>query len=475
MFSFALTPWFKPRSPSLSSGRVSSTQEPIMFSTLLNTWMLAGTPDGVGVPFRQEVEAYLRDYPHTRHVDIYLHDLNGCRRGKRVSVESLRALAQGCYFPQSVYEMDNEGQVIAGAAAQREPDRLCLPVSGTLRPCAGDPEHHAQLLLSMQSPDGAGCPLEPRVVLERLLATFHARGLYPVMAPEVEFYLQAADGAAPTSRCFDVDMPGRDNALLEAMETEARRQGLPLCGIVAEAEAGQFELNFRHSSRVVALCDRVLAARRLVHQVAEKQGYYASFMAKPRSALAGSGLHFHISLNDAQGNNLFASEEGQPNVMMRRSLSGLLALMPASVALVTPGANAFRRLRKSLNEPLFSSWGYNDRSAALRLPCADAGSQRIEYRLASADANPYLVAAAVLAGVLYGLDHPLTLPQAGSVAGLPALPLFWPDALARFQEADWLRKQLGAPFSDAWIACKRQELARFESEVTDAEKRAHRH
>ncbi len=143
-----------------------------MFSTLLNTWMLAGTPDGLGVPFRQEAEAYLRDYPHTRHVDIYLHDLNGCRRGKRVSVESLRALAQGCYFPQSVYEMDNEGQVIAGAAAQREPDRLCLPVSGTLRPCADDPEHHAQLLLSMQSPDGAGCPLEPRVVLERLLATF---------------------------------------------------------------------------------------------------------------------------------------------------------------------------------------------------------------------------------------------------------------------------------------------------------------
>lgn len=421
-----------------------------MFSTLLNTWMLAGTPQGALMSFRQEADAYLREYPHTRHVDIYLHDLNGCRRGKRISAESLRSLAQGCYFPLSVYAMDMEGHVVESALAQREPDRLCLPVSGTLRPCASDPAHHAQLLLAMQDPDGAGCALEPRVVLERLLAQFHARGLYPVIAPEVEFYL-------------------------EAMETEARRQGLPLCGIVAEAQAGQFELNFPHTPRVVEMCDRVLAARRLAHQVAEKQGYRASFMAKPRAALAGSGLHIHISLNDAQGNNLFASDAGNPNVMMRRSLSGLLALMPASVALVTPGANAFRRLRKSLNEPLFSSWGYNDRSAALRLPCADPARQRIEYRLASADANPYLVAAAALAGILYGLDRPLTLPEPGASAELPALPLFWPDALARFQEAKWLQEQLGAPFSDAWLACKRQELARFESEVTDAEKRAHPH
>ncbi|ALB64465.1 gamma-glutamylputrescine synthetase [Cronobacter condimenti 1330] len=446
-----------------------------MFSTLLNTWMLAGTPQPVQSRFRQEAQAYLREYPHTRYVDICLYDLNGCRRGKRLSVETLLSLADGCYFPLSVYHMDAEGQVTPAAVAHSEPDRLCLPISGTLRPCASDPQHHAQVLLSMQNPDGTGCTLEPRVVLERLLARFHARGLYPVMAPEVEFYLQAVDGAPPTSRCFDIDMPDRDNALLEAMDAEARRQGLPLCGIVAEADAGQFELNFRHTGRVVAMCDQVLAARRLVHQVAEKQGYHASFMAKPRASLAGSGLHFHVSLNDPQGSNLFASEAGCPNVMMRRSLSGLLALMPASVALVAPGANAFRRLRKNLNEPLFSSWGYNDRSAALRLPCADAAGQRIEYRLASADANPYLVAAVMLAGILYGLDHPLPLPQAGAKKELPALPLFWPDALACFQEADWLRAQLGTPFSDAWLACKHQELARFESEVTDAEKRVHHH
>lgn len=188
-----------------------------MFSTLLNTWMLAGTPQGALMSFRQEADAYLREYPHTRHVDIYLHDLNGCRRGKRISAESLRSLAQGCYFPLSVYAMDMEGHVVESALAQREPDRLCLPVSGTLRPCASDPAHHAQLLLAMQEPDGAGCALEPRVVLERLLAQFHARGIYPVIAPEVEFYLQAVDGAPPTSRCFDIDMPGRDSALLEAM------------------------------------------------------------------------------------------------------------------------------------------------------------------------------------------------------------------------------------------------------------------
>jgi gamma-glutamylputrescine synthase len=105
---------------------------------------------------------------------------------------------------------------------------------------------------------------------------------------------------------------------------------------------------------------------------------------------------------------------------------GQLALMPASVAILAPGVNAFRRLRKNLTEPVFNSWGYNTRSA-LRIPCSDDHNRRIEYRLA--DANPYLVAATILTGMLYGLenidDEDLPEPQHDR----PELPLFQQEAI----------------------------------------------
>jgi gamma-glutamylputrescine synthase len=179
-------------------------------------------------------------------------------------------------------------------------------------------------------------------------------------------------------------------ALFDELEQLAHLQRIPLTGIVAEAESGQYELNLKHSHRVVEVCDNVL--RRLTRFVAEKHGLQASFMAKPFSQLSGSGLHFHFSLNNIHGENVFASPVNALNSMMRLCIAGQLALMPASVAILAPGVNAFRRLRKNLTEPVFNSWGYNTRSAALRIPCSDESNRRIEYRLAGADANPYLVA-----------------------------------------------------------------------------------
>ncbi|SQI30779.1 Gamma-glutamylputrescine synthetase PuuA [Serratia plymuthica] len=92
-----------------------------------------------------------------------------------------------------------------------EPDRLCLPVPGTLRPCARDPQRHAQLLLTMQNADGDACELEPRVVLQQVLARLHAKGYYPVVAAELEFYLhdpqQQPPGPTPVQRRVFLSMP----------------------------------------------------------------------------------------------------------------------------------------------------------------------------------------------------------------------------------------------------------------------------
>ncbi len=305
--------------------------------------------------------------PQTKHVDVYLNDINGTMRGKRLSVESMLSLEKGCYFPLSVYSMDQKGKI--AAPLHDEPDRLCVPVAGSLRPCPQDPQHNAQILLTMKDSDDTPCPLEPRVILQNVLARFHQHGLFPVIAPEIEFYLTGHDDRDPQNQgCFHMDTTTAHAALFDELEQLAHLQRIPLSGIVAEAESGQYELNLKHSHRVVEVCDNVLALRRLTRYVAEKHGLQANFMAKPFSQLSGSGLHFHFSLNNRHGENVFASPVNALNSMMRLCIAGQLALMPASVAILAPGVNAFRRLRKNLTEPVFNSWGYNTRSPPCVFP-----------------------------------------------------------------------------------------------------------
>lgn len=422
--------------------------------------------------FIQEVKEYIIKYPRTQHVDIYLHDINGAVRGKRIVVDALFSLEQGCYFPVSIYAMDRDGKVIDydhHNKAYEEPDQLCLPMNGTLRPCADDPQHHAQVLLTMKNPDGSPCLLEPKNILETVLSKLHQRGLYPVIAAELEFYLTDPTLEERRSCCLELDMPAVHRRFIEDIERAAHEQQLPLAGIVAEAEANQFELNLRHSNNVVSACEQVLALKRLTRTLAEKYGYNANFMAKPFMQLAGNGLHFHISLSGNNGENVFASPAEKPNRFMKQCLAGMLSLMPASIAIMAPNVNAYRRLRKSLEEPVFHSWGYNNRTAALRIPCSNDANRRIEYRLAGADANPYLVMATILTGMLYGLERCDEKTASSVCSQSMALPLFQRDAIECFRHCEYLTTSLGREFSQLWIACKKSELTSFESIVTQTE------
>ncbi len=420
--------------------------------------------------FHQEVSDYLARYPGTRHVDVYLNDMNGTFRGKRIAVDDLKGVSGGCYFPQSVYSVDWEGKVLSNTADDvmlNEPDRLCLPVTGTLRPSAHGPDENAQLLLTMKDDCGKPNALEPRAILENVLFKLQDKGYYPVVAPELEFYLIDPQAQGARGRgSFHLAVPSAYSTFIEKLERAAEAQNLPLTGLVSEAEPGQFELNLKHSHHVLQVCENALAMRRLTSIVAEESGFKANFMAKPFSNLAGNGLHFHISLNDIHGDNLFASAPDELNETMNLCLQGLLKLMPASIAIMAPHVNSYRRMRKSLDEPFLSSWGYNKRSAALRIPCSKDENRRIEYRLAGSDANPYLVMATILSGFLYGrectddreLDH---LAHNG-----PAIPLFQKQAIELFEKNASLKEYLGHEFCEQWVQSKLAELTWFESQVS---------
>ena len=442
--------------------------------------------------FQREVKKYLERYPLTQHVDVLLTDLNGSFRGKRIPVGGLSKLEKGCYFPASVFAMDILGNVVEEAGLGQElgePDHVCVPVPGTLTPSAADPQYIAQVLLTMLDEDGTPFDVEPRNVLNRVWQRLRQRGLSPVVAVELEFYLidrqRDAEGylqppCAPgtqerntQSQVYSVDNLNHFADVLSEIDELARLQGIPADGAVAEASPGQFEVNLHHTDDVLQACDHALALKRLVRMVAENHNMQATFMAKPYEEHAGSGMHVHISMLNAQGNNVFADDDGEDSALLKQALAGMIALMPSSMALLAPNVNAYRRFQPGMYVPTQASWGHNNRTVALRIPCGDRDNHRVEYRVAGADANPYLVMATILAGIVYGLESALPLPEPVTGNGLEQeglpLPIRQSDALYEFEHQHALTHYLGERFTQVYHACKTDELLQFERRVTETE------
>ncbi|PVW82713.1 glutamine synthetase, partial [Klebsiella pneumoniae] len=299
--------------------------------------------------FAKEVKRYLETYPDTQYVDVLLTDLNGCFRGKRIPVAGLSKLEKGCYFPASVFAMDILGNVVEEAGLGQEmgePDRSCIPVPGTLTPSAADPQSIAQVQLTMVDEDGAPFDVEPRNVLNRLWQQLRQRGLFPVVAVELEFYLldrkRDAEGylqppCAPgtddrntQSQVYSVDNLNHFADVLNDIDELAKLQLIPADGAVAEASPGQFEINLHHTDNVLDACDDALALKRLVRLMAEKHKMHATFMAKPYEEHAGSGMHIHISMLNNKGENVLVDGDGEDSALLKRALAGMIDLMPAS-------------------------------------------------------------------------------------------------------------------------------------------------
>ncbi|MDA3481772.1 glutamine synthetase family protein [Acinetobacter baumannii] len=431
--------------------------------------------------FLKEVDEYLSLYPHTQHIDICLHDLNGHIRGKRIDVKSLKNLSNGCYFPLSVYAMSLDGKVIEETGLGKyigEPDRLCLPILGSLQPNALSPELNAQLYLSMQEEDGSDCRYEPRNILKKLLNQLHANNYFPIMAAELEFYLFSPQHQSETcieNQCFDIDAPNNYQQVLDEVEKAALLQSIEITAIVAESSLGQYELNLQHSHDILKLCDQINALKRIVKQVARKHDLTACFMAKPNLAKAGSGMHFHMSMLNQYHQNIFSSEveKDELSAKLLSAISGLIELMPASMAILAPNINSYRRFKIGHHVPLEANWDTNNRNVAIRIPCSDVQNQRLEYRVAGADCNPYLVTATILAGASYGLSHKLPLPKPAHLLKFPdehiLLANNQPEALKIFKGSLILKGYLGADFVEHWYTVKQAEYQSIYSQMTEAE------
>lgn len=439
----------------------------------------------------ETLDAFLDEHPLTESVDLLLPDLAGIPRGKRIPPASLRQACRGeAFFATSLYALDTSGANAAETGLiweEGDADRPLQLDLTTLRPVPWRPGG-AQVIGGLTDHDGSPFFANPRHVLAGVAARFAALGLRPVAALEFEFYLlDTTDDAHGRPQVPRSERLGRrpvetevftheriedQEAFVDLIERYGTAQDLPYKGVFAEFAPGQFEINLGHVDNMVDAADHGLMLKRCVKAAARMTGQRASFMAKPFAEASGSGLHVHLSLLDRDGRNLFG-ETADGERLLHHAVWGLQDLMPEAMLIFAPNANSYRRLRPFTYAPTAATWGHNNRTVAVRIPPSPPGARRIEHRVAGADANPYLVLAAVLAGVLHGLEQrgEPTLPAKGSAytASGSNLPLTWEDAIRTFRGGVPLQSYLGERFCKLFADCREAERNRFHARITPTE------
>ncbi len=440
---------------------------------------------------------WLAAHPEVEQVDLMLSDLNGILRGKRVPRTAIpKILAGGIRLAGSVYSLDVTGENTAGAGlvwSVGDKDQPAVPADGALLPTPWAGRPAAQMLMTMLEDDGGPFWAEPRNLLAAIADRVRAFGVTPVMALELEFYLidPARDGAGrpqpplspvngrrdSSTQVYGLDAIDQFAEVIADITAACDAQGVPADAAVAEYAPGQYEVNLHHVADPVAAADHAVLLKRAVKGVAVAHGLEATFMARPYGEQAGSGLHIHLSLVDGDGQNLFdgggTGGAAMVSERLRHAVGGLAAGMADSMLLFAPHANSYRRFRAGSYAPLAPAWGIDNRTVALRVPGGAGAARRIEHRVAGADANPYLVAAAVLAGLHHGIANRIAAPEpiTGNAYDQvePSLPTRWPEALAIFEQSDFVAEYFGERFRRLFSVCKRAELAKFEAHVSDLE------
>jgi len=446
------------------------------------------TAAGLGRP--EDVTEFLGRHPDIEVVQLVITDSNGVARGKNVAREELASLfGPGRNVAGSILGLDVTGEDVEETGlvwAVGDADQLCRPVAGTLAPARWLARPTAQVLGTLFELDGRPAMADPRHVLARVVERLEAHGCTPVVAVELEFYLLERDeegrlaparGRLSGTRGSRIDAYGLGrlddmSPLLDEVGAAARAMGLPVRTLMSEYAPGQFEMTLEHRADALRAVDESVMFKRAVRGVAARHGCDACFMAKPFAELAGSGMHLHASLAGPDGRNLCADDDPRGSPMLRQAIGGLRETLADGMAVFAPHANSYRRFRAMSYAPVAATWGVNNRTVGLRVPAGPPATRHVEHRVAGADANPYLVAAVVLAGMLHGIERALDPgpPVEGNgyaQASTGGLPLQWHAALERAAESAFLADALGRGFLDVFLAVKRRESEKFGALVTD--------
>ena len=421
---------------------------------------------------------------------VGLFDMDGIFRGKYMAADKLEsALEKGFGFCDVTLGWDSADQLYDNVSytgwhtAYPDAEARLLPETLRTLPFEGG----IQLILAEFA--GAAEAICPRGVLRRILDRAAGQGWAVKAAAEFETFVFAETPLSvrdkgyrdlkpitPGNFGYSMLRSGVHADFYQELWTTCDEMRIPLEGLHTETGPGVIEAAIRVDDALEA-ADKAALFKTILKILCQRRGWMATFMAKWSPDWPGQSGHLHMSLFDAESGQSIFHEEGARHAMserMRWFVGGQQALMPELLAMVAPTVNSYTRLVPGYWAPTAATWGYENRTCALRVIGGSASAQRVEYRIAAADINPYLALAAAIGSGLWGIEQRIE-PDAG-IAGnayeqqaaperaLP--PTLW-DAAQRLRGSAAARALFGGAFVDHFAATREWEEREARKAVTD--------
>ncbi|MCE8033640.1 glutamine synthetase [Billgrantia tianxiuensis] len=426
------------------------------------------------------------------HVKVGMFDIDGVMVGKYMRRDKFfHALSEGFAFCDVVLGWDSKDELYDNVTYTGwhtgYPDAALrvIPESCRELPCEGD------MLLFLAEFTGPAGEICPRGLLRRVLAKAEAMGFTACGALEYEFFLfqetpeSVREKGFRNLKPFTPDMMGYSmlrssvhGELYHELLGMAEAMDFPIEGLHTETGPGVLEAAIR-VDEALAAGDKGALFKTFTKVWAQRRGLMATFMAKWSPDYPGQSGHIHLSLNRTDSGESAFFDADQPHGMsdiQRHFVAGQQKLMPEFLAMFAPTVNSYTRLIPGFWAPTDATWGVENRTTALRVIPGSAKSQRVEYRLGSADANPYLALAAAIGSGLYGIEHQLEPDEmvTGNSYELAhpehqALSRTLWEAAQRLKASDAARSLFGDAFVEHFAATREWEERQFRRHITDWE------
>ena len=438
---------------------------------------------------------HLVEYRNLDYIKVGVFDIDGILRGKYMSREKFfSALDKGFGFCDVVLGWDSKDQLYDNVqytgwhTGYPDAPVALIPESCRILPFE-DPG-----VFFLGEFTGEAESICPRACLKRVLAKAQSMGLIVHAGFEYEFFVfdetrqtirdknyRDLKPIAPGFFGYSVLRNSVDTDLYHAILELCLAMDFPLEGLHEETGPGVLEAAISVDQGLEA-ADKAALFKTFVKILAQRHNRIATFMAKWSPDWPGQSGHIHISLTDDQGNPVFYDDQQPDNLSetMQGFIAGQQKFMPEYLAMIAPTVNSYSRLVPGFWAPTCASWGIDNRTCALRVITANSAaqsqSQRVEYRVGAADANPYLALAAAVASGLQGIEMKLNLKS--KVEGnayeqkFPKslhLPSSLMDAANRFNQSQSARSIFGDAFVDHYAASRVWEEREFRKHISDWE------
>jgi glutamine synthetase len=430
-----------------------------------------------GVATAQTEDWALPEEIHT--VELVVPDGAGLLRGKRVPRSMWRRVAKGgIALAGVIFEWSPCCDIREDAPYSNMengvPDVRIVPMLETLRVLPWQ-DGTARVLCEALEPDGSPVRVDPRRALQAVLARYARLGYQVKAGVEFEFYLLDPETRRPrqtATQCYGVAHAPLYEGVLSAIRNLLDEYGIPIEASNLEYAPGQVEVNLLYGDALEA-ADASVQFRSAVKEIAAREGWLASFMAKPFQEESGSGMHVHYSLWEGES-NVFA-EGPALSELGNHFLGGLQRHMPSITLFGSPTANGMKRRVDHSFCPTTASWGGDNRTVGLRVIDGEEEATRIEQRDGAADCNPYLAMAAQLAAGIDGIEKrtqpsPRCEGDAYTPGGHALLPRTVPEAIAALSDSELAAETFDPMLLETFVGFCRYEHDTVTGAVTELER-----